>query len=152
MDIRNFLRKRTVVESNANERTAVSENSKKARTNTSDSEGNVENLAGGENSNNTFVSESDIGLYVRSSTTLNDTKKLDLLTNCYEPSETYDFKADATGPSQRCFRLAWLSTYSPWLSYSKHLKGALCKHCVLFPQPVGRGVQGSFIVTPFNKY
>ena len=49
----------------------------------------------------------------------------------------------------------WLQDYSSWLAYSRHLKGAFCKFCVLFPQKVSRGVQGvqdSFIATPFTRY
>ena len=30
--------------------------------------------------------------------------------------------------------------------------GALCRYCVLFPQPVTRGLQGAFIVKPFTNY
>ncbi|XP_077299423.1 uncharacterized protein LOC143920413 [Arctopsyche grandis] len=32
------------------------------------------------------------------------------------------------------------------------LKGAFCIFCVLFPQPVQRGIQGAFITTPCTKY
>lgn len=31
---------------------------------------------------------------------------------------------------------AWLKTYAPWLVYSKHLRGALCLYCVLFPPKI----------------
>ena len=52
----------------------------------------------------------------------------------------------------RSFRQVWLKDYSPRLPYSRHLKGAFCKFCVLFPQKVSRGFQGSFIATPFTRY
>ena len=45
-----------------------------------------------------------------------------------------------------------MEKYSPWLAYSECEKGALCLYCVMFPQPVRRGIQGAFIVRPFSKY
>ena len=59
-------------------------------------------------------------------------------------------KGDTDG--SRCFRHVWLRDYSPWLAYSSYLRGPLCLFCVIFPQPVHRGIQGSFILRPFVKY
>uniref|UniRef100_A0A6I8SVT0 TTF-type domain-containing protein n=1 Tax=Xenopus tropicalis TaxID=8364 RepID=A0A6I8SVT0_XENTR len=73
----------------------------------------------------------------------------ELFMRVFTPSEAYDFKKDAKGP--RCFRHVWLKQYR-WICYSPHLKGALCKYCVIFPQPVHRGFQGAFITAPFLKY
>uniref|UniRef100_A0A8C5R7M8 52 kDa repressor of the inhibitor of the protein kinase-like n=1 Tax=Leptobrachium leishanense TaxID=445787 RepID=A0A8C5R7M8_9ANUR len=92
----------------------------------------------------------DIGLYVNSSKKLTDDLRYNLLINAYKPPENYDFKKDSSGP--RCFRWVWISQYSPWLSYSPHLKGAICKYCTVFPQPVHRGTQGAFITMPFTRY
>ena len=81
---------------------------------------------------------------------LEDDLKLSLLQKCWEPPDTYNFKFDATG--KRVFRCPWLEQYKPWLAYSKSQKGAVCRYCVLFPQPVTRGLQGAFIVKPFTNY
>ncbi|XP_077287771.1 zinc finger MYM-type protein 1-like [Arctopsyche grandis] len=54
-----------------------------------------------------------------------------------------------SGSGKRCFRESWLTQYTP---YSPMLKGAFCIFCVLFPQPVQRGIQGAFITTPCTKY
>uniref|UniRef100_A0A0B7BLW7 TTF-type domain-containing protein n=1 Tax=Arion vulgaris TaxID=1028688 RepID=A0A0B7BLW7_9EUPU len=61
-------------------------------------------------------------------------------------------KATCQEVGKRCFRESWLTQYTPWLSYSPRLKGAFCIFCVLFPQPVQRGIQGAFITTPCTKY
>lgn len=92
----------------------------------------------------------DIGLYVKTAERLSRDQKYDLLTNTYVPPNDYNYKNDSKG--SRCFRHPWISQYSPWLAYSSHLKGALCKYCVIFPQQVHRGLMGSFIVTPFVKF
>lgn len=92
--------------------------------------------------------ELDIGGYIGKN--VPDALKYKFLNNTYEPSEIYDFKGDSEGA--RCFRHPWFSQYKPWLAYSPCQKRALCKHCVLFPQPASRGVQGAFIVRPFTKY
>ena len=92
----------------------------------------------------------DIGSYVKTTECLTNDKKYDLLENAYVPSAGYKFKNDSHG--SHCFCHAWINQYSPWLAYSSYLKGAFCKFCVLFPQPVHRGTMGSFILTPFVKY
>lgn len=92
----------------------------------------------------------DIGDYMNKTSSLPDDLKLDLLLKCWEPPDTYDLKFDAT--SKRVFRRPWLELYRPWIAYSKSQKGALCRYCVLFPQPVTRGLQGAFIVRPFTNY
>ena len=81
---------------------------------------------------------------------ISDDQKFNLLENPHTPTANYDFKRDAV--RKRSFRHAWLHQYSPWLSYSVHLKGAVCKFCTLFPPPVHRGTQGAFITLPFTKY
>ena len=92
----------------------------------------------------------DIGSYVKTTECLTNDKKWDLLVNAYVPSADYNFKNDSQG--SRCFRNAWINQYSSWLAYSSYLKGAFCKFCVLFPQPVQRSKMDSFILTPFVKY
>ncbi|XP_060875233.1 uncharacterized protein LOC132948668 [Metopolophium dirhodum] len=49
------------------------------------------------------------------------------------------------------FRIEWLKQYR-WLVYSRHLKGGLCKHCVVFRPVVKRGLLGALIVSEFTKY
>ena len=95
------------------------------------------------------INQFDIGLYVNR-TNFPDHRRYELLTSCWIPPENYEFKEDASG--SRSFRQLWLKDYSPWLAYSRHLKGAFCKFCVLFPQKVSRGFQGGFIATPFTRY
>lgn len=94
----------------------------------------------------------DIGNYVKSTTKIAVDLKYRLLTDPYKPQQSYDFEGDISGSGKRCFRESWLTKYSPWLSYSPRLKGAFCIFCVLFPQPVQRGIQGAFITTPCTKY
>ena len=84
------------------------------------------------------------------SNTAQDDLKLQLLQNCWRPTSTYEFRSNRT--SARCSHLSWLSPYSPWLSYSQSLKGALCGYCVLFPQKVIREFQEVFIVKLFSNY
>ncbi|GBP44582.1 52 kDa repressor of the inhibitor of the protein kinase [Eumeta japonica] len=79
--------------------------------------------------------ENDLGLYVGLATQLSTEKKRELLQNPWIPPRNYDFQSDASH-LKRKFNHAWLDQYAPWLVYSKRLKGALCKHCVLFPPPV----------------
>lgn len=97
--------------------------------------------------------ENDIGQYLGKASSLPTHRKKELLQNCWTPHKTYDFSKDATH-LKRKFNFVWLETYSPWLVYSRHQKGAFCKYCVLFPPPLTtvRGVLGSFMVRPFNKY
>lgn len=97
--------------------------------------------------------ENDLGRYLGRSSMISEEKKRHLLTDCWIPPKTYDFAADATH-LKRKFNYQWLDTYSPWMAYSKRLKGALCKYCVLFPPALStvKGVLGSFIVRPFTKY
>lgn len=79
--------------------------------------------------------------------------KKELLKNTWSPSATYDFAEDAKH-LKRKFNYSWLETYSPWLAYSRHQKGAFCKYCTLFPPNPNsfRGVLGSFIIRPFCKF
>lgn len=101
-------------------------------------------------SRSTAMQSMDIGIYVNSHTISFELKN-DLLRNCWTPSENYDFKNDSIC-KKRIFRHAWLRQYKPWLAYSAHLRGAICKLCVLFPQKVKRGYKGAFITTAFVKY
>lgn len=69
------------------------------------------------------------------------------------PPKNYDFAANASH-LRRNLNHAWLDQYTPLLAYSKQLKGALCKHCVLFPPSTGtaKGVLGSFMIRLFTKF
>ena len=93
----------------------------------------------------------DIGYFVGHSDKLNDNVRKDMLQNPYVPDDDYDFKSDATD-AKRVFKKSWLNQYSPWMVYSSLLKGVMCLFCVLFPQPVRRGVQGAFITRALTKY
>nr|CAI5869342.1 unnamed protein product [Callosobruchus analis] len=97
--------------------------------------------------------ENDLGRYVGLATQLSTEKKRELLQNPWIPPRNYDFESDASH-LKRKFNHAWLDQYSPWLVYSKRLKGALCKYCVLFPPPIStvRGILGSFMVRPYLKF
>jgi len=95
----------------------------------------------------------DIGRFLNENerTKLTQNEKLEILTNPLELQPNYNFKSDVS-LNQRPFLFSWLQTYAPWLTYSICARGALCLYCVLFPQPVRRGLQGAFIVRPFTKY
>lgn len=97
--------------------------------------------------------ENDLGCYVERAFQLTVEKKKELLKSPWAPPKNYNFAIDASH-FRRKFNHAWLDQYSPWLVYSKRLKGALCKHCVLFPPATGtvKGVLGSFIIRPFTKF
>ena len=97
-----------------------------------------------------YSSDYDIGLYIKPEQHISDDVKYNLLMNHFKPTELYDFKADASG--KRCFRLAWLSQYSPWLAYSSKLKGALCVYCTLFPQNVVFAPLQKFLRAPMNVF
>ncbi|RVE45157.1 hypothetical protein evm_010180 [Chilo suppressalis] len=87
--------------------------------------------------------ENDLGRYVGLATQLSTEKKRELLQHPWIPPRNYDFESDVSH-LKRSFNNAWLDQYAPWLVYSKRLKGALCKHCVLFPPPIStvRGILG----------
>ncbi|XP_049951866.1 52 kDa repressor of the inhibitor of the protein kinase-like [Schistocerca serialis cubense] len=54
--------------------------------------------------------------------------------------------------TKRTFQPDWLSSY-PWLVYSKAVKGALCKFCVLFCPRITHGSHhGAFISCPFTNF
>lgn len=80
-------------------------------------------------------------------------KKKEILLRPWVPNAAYDFKTDAKA-LQRKFNHGWLDIYAPWLVYSKRLKGALCKYCVLFPPVPGsvQGALGSFMIRPFTNF
>lgn len=96
-------------------------------------------------------SELDVGKYVNAPGNIPDDIKYKLITNPWTPPPTYDFKNDVSG-NQRPFNKNWLSDHKSWLVYSSHLKGALCKHCVVFQPKLQRGLQGSFIKNVFVRY
>lgn len=99
--------------------------------------------------------ENDLGRYAgqRQTHQLSIVKIKDLLQNPWVPPKGYNFQLDASNLPRK-LNYAWLEQYRPWLVYSKTLKGALCKYCVLFPPAPGsfKGVLGSFIVKPFIKF
>ena len=77
----------------------------------------------------------DLGLYIGPDVKLDDNKKLELLTNAWKPSRSYAFpKSDEYGKN-RSFAYTWLEKF-PWLAYSFHLNGTLCRYCV----PLGKHV------------
>ncbi|CAH0558722.1 unnamed protein product [Brassicogethes aeneus] len=92
----------------------------------------------------------DIGNFVNASS-IQDKQKYDLLKRPYKPSPDYDFKQDVE-LNKRPFIYKWFDQYD-WLVYSKVLKGALCKYCVLFPPTLTHGsTLGAFVIRPFIKY
>ncbi|KAJ8890377.1 hypothetical protein PR048_009885 [Dryococelus australis] len=93
--------------------------------------------------------ENDLDHYVGIVTQLSVEKEL--LENSWVPPRNYDFATDESH-MRRKFNNAWLDQYVPWLVYSKRLKGAVCKHCVLFPPVTGTvtGVSGSFLNRPYK--
>lgn len=100
-----------------------------------------------------FVCDNDLGKWVGRTSLMTTSQKLDMLKRCWVPPENYDFSKDAKAADlQRKFNHSWLQTYSPWLVYSKHLKGALCLYCVLFPPKTVVGVLGSFVIRPFCRF
>lgn len=96
--------------------------------------------------------EFDLGKFLGNSSSMTRPQKMNLLKNCWTPPKSYDFNVDVDDSTDRVFIHDWLTTYEPWLYYSKKLKGALCLHCVLFPPTSVHGVLGAFSVTPFKKY
>ncbi|CAB3247519.1 unnamed protein product [Arctia plantaginis] len=91
--------------------------------------------------------------FIGQASMLSTEMKKELLDNTWSPPATYDFAEDAKH-LKRKFKYSWLETYSPWLAYSRHQKGAFCKYCTLLtPNPNSfRGVLGSFIIRPFCKF
>lgn len=97
----------------------------------------------------TDYSELDIGRFVN--TDIPDRLRHDLVMQPWTPFPEYNFAADVE-PGKRPFRFQWLLDHKSWLTYSKYLKGALCKICVVFKPTIRRGVQGAFIKAPFKRY
>ena len=95
--------------------------------------------------------KNDLGEWVGRSSHMTASQKMEILEHCWTPSKNYNFKEDAHDP-KRIFRTDWLEIYSPWLKYSKKLKGALCLYCVLFPPINVSEVLGSFIIKPYTRY
>ncbi|KAL5236562.1 hypothetical protein ACI65C_003972 [Semiaphis heraclei] len=100
------------------------------------------NLLNSSNLGNDSVSRLDIRNFVNLPCTvvIDDKTKHELLTNIWTPEIKYSFKEDSTSVS-RCFRNEWLSTYSPWLSYSQKMKGPFCVFCVLFHSSSGHAAK-----------
>ena len=73
-------------------------------------------------------SKYDIGLYINEKLIANYLK-LKLLEAPWHPESTYIFPAG--GKRNLHFQSQWFSLH-PWLVYSEHHRGALCKYCVLF--------------------
>ncbi|XP_045482105.1 52 kDa repressor of the inhibitor of the protein kinase-like [Harmonia axyridis] len=97
-----------------------------------------------------FGQSTDIGNFIAFSS-IQDKQKYDLLRMPYKPPATYNFRQDV-GPNKRPFIYKWLDQYE-WMVYSRVLKGALCKYCVIFPPSVTHGsTLGAFIKRPFIKY
>ena len=93
--------------------------------------------------------KTDVGNFI-STNVIDDVVKYNILVNPFTPSTSYNFKEDAL-EENRVFRREWLQTYD-WMVYSKKLKGALCKLCIVFKPVVHRGLQGAFIKKAFSKY
>lgn len=91
----------------------------------------------------------DLGLFI-STVNISDKTKYNLLVNPLTPLPNYNFKTDVA-EGKRAFRVEWMQKYN-WMVYSKTLKGALCKYCVVFKPAVHRGFQGAFIKKEFTKY
>lgn len=95
-------------------------------------------LNSGQNMLNTCNSQSqwDIGLFIGRNN-LDDLSKQKLLKCPWTPPKDYCFPVE-TNRNLR-FQISWLSKFS-WLTYTQHLQGALCRHCVLFAQEeAGKG-------------
>ena len=117
---------------------------------------NTSNLGNLGNLGNDSFSRLDIGNFVNLPCTIviDEKTKHELLTNIWTPDIKYSFKKDSTSVA-RCFRHEWLSTYSPWLSYSQKMKGPFCVFCVLFHSYSGHGNsyrQIQFVKKPCIKY
>lgn len=151
MDIRSFFKKRKIETTSTNSIIQQERDNNLVPTETSETEVIEKSLPSTSGICRATEERSyDIGAYVNNDT-MSFEQRNDILRNCWTPSETYNFKNDSSCKN-RVFRHAWLLQYKPWLAYSPHLKGALCKFCVLFPQKVKRSFKGAFIVTAFTKY
>jgi hypothetical protein len=99
------------------------------------------------------ICDNDLGKWVGRTSLMTTSQKLDILKRCWVPPENYNFAQDAEAAQlKRKFNYDWLKTYAPWLVYSKHLRGALCLYCVLFPPKIVAGILGSFVTRSFNRF
>lgn len=82
----------------------------------------------------------DIADVVNLDLPLNDSKKLEIITNAnkLKPSWKFKFPPTTFGRQQRAFRFEWLQTYHH-LTYSKKLDAVFCLPCVLFTAGAERG-------------
>lgn len=95
--------------------------------------------------------EFDLGEWIGKAYRMTSAQKSEMIKRCWVPPPSYNFGHDVND-KKRVFIHSWLSTYSPWLTYSMKLKGALCLYCVLFPPTTVQGVLGAFMITPFVRY
>ena len=84
-----------------------------------------------------WYTHSTLGCILPMCSPCHDAKKFKLLTKVWQPDKTFKFPAVEMFKKQRSFRYEWLQTY-PWLVYSAHCDGALCKYCVLFGSISGK--------------
>ncbi|XP_049782496.1 zinc finger MYM-type protein 1-like [Schistocerca cancellata] len=97
-----------------------------------------------------LVSIPDVGNYIEKKD-IDNCLKYKILLNPWQPEKSYNFKNDINS-TKRTFRPDWLSLY-PWLVYSKAVKCALCKFCVLFRPRITHGSHhGAFISRPFTNF
>lgn len=93
----------------------------------------------------------DIGNYLKKDgRSLDDQRKNEILTNCWEPDPSYKFPPCAK--SKRRFQYSWLKTFN-WLSCSERENGGFYKPCVIFAPEFG-GVHGNqkLKTTLFHRY
>ncbi|XP_047103497.1 uncharacterized protein LOC124722368 [Schistocerca piceifrons] len=97
-----------------------------------------------------LVSIPNVGNYIEKKD-IDNCLKYKILLNPWQPEKRYNFKNDIDS-TKITFRPDWLSLY-PWLVYSKAVKGALCKFCVLFRPRITHGSHhGAFISRPFTNF
>jgi len=144
MDIRNFLKKPRLEESNQSD-TQSSESFPSVSFSTSIAASTLAFSPGP-----SFTREFDIGRYIGpvSDTDISPDKKCEIFIYTWIPDKTYNFKKIG---EIGVFDMK-LRAYAPWLAYSEVADGAFCKFCVLFKQRVRGGLQGSFILKGFKNY
>lgn len=103
------------------------------------------------------TSKYDVGLYLNAPITdVDDSLKLKLITEPWCPDSSFSFPVE--GPRRLRFQMLWLKQH-PWLAYSAHVHGALCKYCVVFANSkdhkAGKGGHqqfGAFVAKPYIKW
>lgn len=93
----------------------------------------------------------DIGLYLNKNLRVSDDNRYKMLNRPWFPANNYKYPTFHDELYTYIFQEDWFDDYK-WLAYSDHVKGALCKVCVLFPNDCNKGIHSALIKKPLTNW